>query len=188
MYIEIEAKLKVDSLASVKRRLKEVGAKFHRASVHTDSYFDDAKGLLRKSDSALRIRHRVIGKKIQDVITFKGPKQAGKFKRRLEIQFEVEDAKLAEAFLAAIGYKKTLVYQKQRQVWRLGGCEVALDKLPLLGTFVEIEGPGEKKIAAVSEKNWFGRLKSYCGKLRRLNEKEIASFAGKAQRSFCDAR
>jgi adenylate cyclase, class 2 len=152
VYIEIEAKLKVDSLKAIEKRLKAFGAKFHRASIHTDSYFDDAKGSLRKSDSALRIRHRFIGKKKQDVITFKGPKKAGRFKRRLEIQFEVEDAKLAEAFLLAIGYKKTLVYQKQRQTWKLGGCEVALDKLPLLGTFVEIEGPGEKAIANVQKK------------------------------------
>jgi adenylate cyclase class IV len=55
-------------------------------------------------------------------------------------------------FLAAIGYKKSLAFQKKRRVWRLGGCEVALDELPLIGYFVEIEGPGEKKIAAVQKK------------------------------------
>ena len=55
-------------------------------------------------------------------------------------------------FLAAIGYKKALAFQKKRQVWRLDRCEVALDCLPLLGSFVEIEGPDENKIAGVQKK------------------------------------
>ncbi len=152
MHIEIEAKLKVDSLRNVARRLKELGAEFLRDRLHTDTYFDDAKSSLRKSDSALRIRRQLIGRKEQVVITFKGPKLKGRFKRREEIQFEVSDARLAEMFLAAIGYKKSLVFQKKRRVWLFGGCEVALDTLPLLGDFVEIEGPDEKKIAAVQKK------------------------------------
>jgi adenylate cyclase class IV len=55
-------------------------------------------------------------------------------------------------FLAAIGYKKTLLFQKKRRVWWLDRCEVALDRLPLLGSFVEIEGPNEKAIAGVQKK------------------------------------
>jgi adenylate cyclase class 2 len=152
MHIEIEAKLKVDSLAKVSRRLKALGAEFLRGRLHTDTYFDDGKSSLRKSDSALRIRRQLIGRKEQVVLTFKGPKQRGRFKRREEIQFEVGDARLAEMFLAAIGYKKALAFPKKRRVWRLGGCEVALDELPLLGSFVEIEGPDEKKIAGVQKK------------------------------------
>ncbi len=152
MHIEIEAKLKVDSPRRVARRLKELGAEFLRSRLHTDTYFDDGKSSLRKSDSALRIRRQLIGRKEQVVITFKGPKQKGRFKRRQEIQFDVGDARLAEQFLAALGYKPMLVFQKKRRVWRLGGCEVALDTLPLLGDFVEIEGPGEKQIASVQKK------------------------------------
>jgi adenylate cyclase class 2 len=159
MHIEIEAKLKVDSLAKVTRRLKALGAEFLRGQVHTDSYLDDAKSSLKKSDSALRIRRQRIfatrtadkGGKEQVVITFKGPKQKGRFKCRQEIQFEVNDARLAEMLLAAIGYKKALAFQKKRQVWRLDRCEVALDCLPLLGSFVEIEGPNEKTIARVQK-------------------------------------
>ncbi|MFH1371690.1 MAG: class IV adenylate cyclase [Planctomycetota bacterium] len=152
MHIEIEAKLKVDSLAKVARQLKKLGTEFLRDRLHTDTYFDDAKSSLRKSDSALRIRRQLIGRKEQVVITFKGPKLKGRFKQRQEIQFKVSDARLAEEFLAALSYKPALVFQKKRRVWLLGGCEVALDTLPLLGDFVEIEGPGEKKIAAVQKK------------------------------------
>jgi adenylate cyclase, class 2 len=152
MYIEIEAKLKVDSFKGIEKRLKSLDAEFLRERLHTDAYFDDGKSSLRKADSALRIRHQLIGKKDQVVITFKGPRRKGRFKQRQEIQFEVGNGELAEMFLAAIGYKRTLVYQKKRSVWHYRDCEIALDELPFLGKFVEIEGPGEKKIAAVQKK------------------------------------
>jgi len=151
MHIEIEAKIKVDSLTKVARCLKKLGAEFLRGRLHTDTYFDDARATLRKSDSALRIRRRLIGKKEQFAITFKGPRQKGRFKQRREIQFEVADADSAEMLLVSLGYKKSLVFQKKRCLWRLDGCEVALDTLPLLGNFVEIEGPSENKIAAVQK-------------------------------------
>ncbi|MBN2020323.1 MAG: class IV adenylate cyclase [Sedimentisphaerales bacterium] len=152
MYIEIEAKLKVDSLAEAARRLKAAGAEFKRKRLHTDTYFDDTKGTLRKADRALRIRKQLIGRKEQVVITYKGPRQKGRFKRRQEIQFKVGNAESAEMFLFALGYKKALVFQKKRRVWRLDRCEVALDELPLLGSFVEIEGPNEKTISRVQRK------------------------------------
>ena len=152
MHIEIEAKLKVDSLAKAARRLKALGAELLRVSVHTDTYFDDDKKSFIKSDKALRLRCMLTGQKEKAALTFKGPRRRGHFKQRQEIQFEVDNAKSAEMFLEAIGYKKSLVYQKKRCLWRLGGCEVALDELPLLGTFVEIEGPDEKKIATVQKK------------------------------------
>ena len=105
MYIEIEAKLKVDSFKGIEKKLKALDAEFLRERLHTDAYFDDSKLSLRKSDSALRLRHQLIGKRDQVVITFKGPRREGRFKQRQEIQFEVRDGRLAEMFLEAIGYK-----------------------------------------------------------------------------------
>ena len=152
MHIEIEAKLKVDSLSSIARKLKAAGAEFVQQLLQTDIYLDDSKSTLRKTDSALRIRRQIIGRKEQVVITYKGPRRKGRFKQRQEIQFEVTDADSVEMLFGELGYKKSLVFEKKRRVWRLGGCEMALDELPLLGKFVEIEGPDEKKIAAVQKK------------------------------------
>jgi adenylate cyclase class 2 len=42
-----------------------------------------------------------------------------------------------------------LVIEKKRRLWRLDRCEVALDQLPLLGNFVEIEGPDDESITKV---------------------------------------
>jgi len=159
MPTEIEAKLKlarrpggVGSPAKIARKLKAAGGKFLCQQLQTDAYFDDGKATMRKADSALRIRCWFVGRRQRAVITFKGPKQKGRFKRREEVQFEVDNAASAEALLAAIGYKKTLAFQKKRRIWRLDDCEVAIDELPLLGDFVEIEGPYERKIAAVQKK------------------------------------
>ncbi|MHC4326327.1 MAG: CYTH domain-containing protein, partial [Planctomycetota bacterium] len=52
----------------------------------------------------------------------------------------------------ALGYEKVLVVEKKRRLWRLGRCAVALDRLELLGDFVEIEGPNNEDIADVQHK------------------------------------
>jgi adenylate cyclase class 2 len=184
MYIEIEAKLKVDSFKGIEKRLKRVGAEFLRQRLHTDAYFDDKKSTLRKSDSALRIRHQVIGRRDQFVITFKGPRRKGRFKQRQEIQFEVGDGRLAEMFLAAIGYKKTLMYQKKRRAWHYGFCEVALDELPLLGRFVEIEGPGARSIAAVQKKLGLDNIPHIHQSYAFLMERKLRRLGRKSRRIF----
>jgi adenylate cyclase class 2 len=199
MHIEIEAKLKlarrpggVDSLSKVVRRLKAVGAKFIGKCLQTDTYFDDGKSSLRKSDIALRIRRQLIsatrmadkGRKEQIMVTFKGPKRKGRFKQRQEIQFEVSDARLAETFLTALGYKKALVFQKKRQVWLLGGCEVAMDELPFLGSFVEIEGPDEKRIAAVQKKLGLSDLPHITDSYAVLMAKQLRRHGRKNNRVF----
>jgi adenylate cyclase class 2 len=184
MYIEIEAKLKVDSFKGIEKRLKALDAEFLRERLHTDAYFDDGKLSLRKSDSALRLRHQLIGKRDQVVITFKGPRREGRFKQRQEIQFEVNDGRLAEMFFEAIGYKKTIVYQKKRRAWHYGDCEVALDELPFLGKFVEIEGPGEKKIAAVQKKLGLEDLPHIRESYAALMAKELRRRGRKSNRVF----
>ena len=56
-----------------------------------------------------------------------------------------------EKLLIALGYKKKMLIEKTRRLYKLGGCEVALDYLKLLGEYVEIEGPGEKEIHEVQK-------------------------------------
>ena len=171
MPIEIEAKLKVKSLARIERKLKNCGAEFIGRLVQSDTYFDDTKGKIRKADSALRIRKQRIGRKEQAILAFKGPRQKGRFKQRQEIQFEVSDAESAEKLLAGLGFKKAIIIKKKRREWRLDNCLVELDGLPILGSFVEIEGPGEKKIALVQKKLGLADLvhipKSYANLMRR---------------------
>jgi adenylate cyclase class 2 len=85
-------------------------------------------------------------------LTYKGAGEKAEFKQRLQIEIEVKDGDSTEKLLSALAYEKVLVFEKRRRVWRLGDCEVALDELPLLGGFVEIEGPDAGKITDVQAK------------------------------------
>ena len=151
MCFEIEAKLKVDSLPEIERKLSELGAEFQAEQLQTDYHLDDANATLTTSDRCLRLRRQVVDGSERFLLTYKGAKERGNFKKRQEIEIEIRDADAAETLFSALGYEKVLVVEKKRRLWRLGGCEVALDRLPLLGGFVEIEGPDEEKIATVQK-------------------------------------
>ena len=151
MSVEIEAKLKVDSLPRIEQRLRDLGAEFLAEQQQTDCLFDDANGTLTGSDRCLRIRRQSVGGNQQFFLAYKGAKKRSNFKKRQEIEVEIKDAASMQNLLAALGYEKVFTVEKARQLWQLGGCEVALDQLPLLGDFVEIEGPDDKKIAEVQK-------------------------------------
>ena len=149
MNIEIEAKLKVDSLGEMKRKLADAGAEFLQEQLHTDSYFDNADETLTKTDSCLRLRRQLVDESEGFFLTYKSAKQKSEFKKRREVEIEVQDGESAEKLLSVLGYNKILTFEKKRQLWRLNDCEIALDELPLLGSFVEIEGPDSEKIVDV---------------------------------------
>jgi len=151
MCTEIEAKLKIEAPEQIERRLVELGAEFIAELSQTDYHFDDAKATLKKGDKALRLRRQVAADSTQLLMTYKGPKEKSNFKKRQEIEFDLADADAAGKLLGALGYHKTLVVEKTRRLWRFGGCEVALDRLELLGDFLEIEGPDDEKINSVQK-------------------------------------
>ena len=152
MNTEIEAKLKVDSLQEIERKLAELGAEFLAEQLQTDYHFDDANTTLTKTDRCLRLRKQMVGKNESLFLTYKGAKERSNLKKRQEIELEIKDADSVRKLLSALGYEQSLVVEKKRRLWKLGDCEVALDQLPLLGDFVEIEGPDEEKIATAQEK------------------------------------
>ena len=160
MHIEIEAKIKVNSLQEVAARLSELGAEFLSEHIQKDQYFDDAGQTLTKTDRGLRLRRQRIGNEEKIFLTYKGAREKDQFKKRQEIEMEITDGDSIENLLLAIGYEKAIVFEKKRRVYRLGGCEVALDELPLLGSFVEIEGTDDKKIADVQKNLGLSNLPS----------------------------
>ena len=149
MYIEIEAKLKVESLEDVKRRLVELGAEFTNEKLQRDFYFDDTNRTLTKTDQCLRLRREAVGNSSKFFLTYKSAKEKDQFKKRQEIDIEIEDFDSMEKMLTSLGYNRVLVVEKKRKTWRYRDCVVALDELPLLGEFVEIEGPDDEKISDV---------------------------------------
>ncbi len=152
MSIEIEAKLKVDSLELIEQKLKSLGAEFVAEQFQSDEHFDDACSSLKNSDRCLRLRRQQAGGKTKYILTYKGAKEKSNFKKRQEIEIEITNAEALEQLLSVLGYERKLCVEKKRRLWRLGGCEVALDELPVIGSFVEIEGPDDKEIADVQNK------------------------------------
>jgi adenylate cyclase class 2 len=152
MATEIEAKLKVESLQEVKGKLAELGAEFIAEQRQVDCYFDDGDMTLTKADRGFRLRRQAVDGNESFFLTYKGVREKSKFKQREEIEIEIKGAGSTEKLLSALGYEKILVFEKKREAWRLGDCEVALDELPLLGSFVEIEGPDANKITDVQKR------------------------------------
>jgi adenylate cyclase class 2 len=154
MPTELEAKMKVDDLDGVRTRLKESGAKRTGSAFEVNAFFDTPDRSLLSADKGLRLRRTrddQTGKE-KFVITVKGPQQKGDLKSREEDEVRVEDGEDANAVLGALGFQPTLSFEKKRESWELDGCKIELDELPILGRFVEIEGPDERTVMRVREK------------------------------------
>jgi adenylate cyclase class 2 len=151
MSTEIEAKVKVDSLSEIEKTLNELGAGFVAEQLQTDYFFNDPKSDLIGQDKCLRLRRQTAGGDEIYFLTYKGAQEESHLKKREEIEFELEDGDSARRLLEALGYEEVLVSEKKRRLWRLDRCEVALDRLPLLGDFVEVEGPDEEKVDDVKK-------------------------------------
>ncbi len=151
-YTEIEAKLKVPDLGPVRERLSELKAVFVEDQDQRDQYLDIKTGELARTDKCLRIRsEQVTGQPCRTVLTYKGPKQTGAYKKRREVEVRLEsaDRDAMEALLAELDYQPALIVHKQRSLWKHNDCLIGLDQVTDLGCFVEIEGPSEKQIEAV---------------------------------------
>jgi len=83
------------------------------------------------------------------LLTFKGPRTGGGFKSRAEIETALDDAAAGGQILTRLGVREVLVFEKVRETWRLGPCEVALDHLPRLGWYLEIEGHDAEAVSQV---------------------------------------
>jgi adenylate cyclase class 2 len=150
--IEIETKIKVESLDEIAVRLEGLGAKSLYDVSQVDTYFDDQAGTLFASDCGLRLRQQSSGKDQKVFLTYKGPRQQTRLKSRSEIELKVSDFEATAQLLVALGYKKILVFEKKRRAWQMSECVVCLDELPLLSSFVEIEAPSEELIDEALQK------------------------------------
>ncbi len=159
MGIEIEAKMKVDDLGMVRKRLIRLRAKRRGVAREINTFFDKRKGTLRKSGKGLRIRVATKSRgEMRCTVTMKGPLKKGSLKSREEIEFIVDDPKAAKQLLEHLGYQATLSFEKRRESWEFRRCKIELDELPYLGKFVEIEGESTKRIMAVRKAMGLGDL------------------------------
>jgi adenylate cyclase class 2 len=152
MALEIEAKMRLADPAGLKARLEALAGHPFVSRLERNIFLDTPAAEFRKTDRGLRVRYEqdLTGKAAhKTVITYKGPRQAGAMKSREEIEVQVAEPDAATALLNGLGFAVKLTFEKRRMSWRVDDCRVELDEMPLLGFFVEIEGPGETSINAV---------------------------------------
>jgi len=148
---EIEVKFKLKGPKVIKTKLKKIGAKFIKKVFEENLRFDDKKRRLKSKNFLLRLRK---DDKIR--LTFKDRKRYfptindDGLKVAEEIEIEVGDFKRMKRILEKLGFRVSSRYQKMREIWHYKDLEIAIDKMPYLGYFLEIEGPSKniKRIVA----------------------------------------
>jgi adenylate cyclase class 2 len=151
MGVEIEAKMAVEDHEPVRRALLAQGAKQISRVLEINRILDTDDRLLQSAGKGLRVRvnRNLATQEEQTVLTIKGPLKPGPLKSREESELTVAEPQAALRFLETLGYRPVLTFEKRRETWELADCKVELDELPMLGRFVEIEGPGEASVMAV---------------------------------------
>jgi len=136
--IETEIKLRWNGdAASAHKHLESLGfSPSGPRLLEADQLFDRESGDLSRSGQALRLR--VSGGRA--TATYKGPPQAGPYKRREEIEFNVDDAAAFETVLSRLGYQRSFRYEKFRTKYSAGEGLITVDETPV-GIFLELEGP-----------------------------------------------
>lgn len=143
---EREVKFYLNHPDVLEQRLQAAGARLLEGRVHeVNLRFDTPQGELTAAQRVLRLRQDRRAR-----LTYKGPTQpGGEVAAREEIEFEVSDFDAARAFLEALGYQVSVVYEKYRTTYTLPWVEVVLDEMPF-GWFAEIEGHQTEEIRAAA--------------------------------------
>lgn len=158
MSIEVEAKFPVADPEPLRQALRRLGARAAGRLFECDRIFDTADRRLLGADCGLRIRQQHRLDPAQPApsppagawLTYKGPRVPGDIKSREELEIALTDAAVAAEILARLGFQPVVLYEKRRELWLIGGCEVALDELPRLGWWLEVEGPDAAAVHAVA--------------------------------------
>jgi predicted adenylyl cyclase CyaB len=149
MVTEIEQKIRLasDEVTLFEERCMALARKNTEPIIQRDEYFDTSGEELKHGDFALRIRH-VPGHLF---IALKGPRSAGLKGnyRRIELEFEAPDQDRLQAQLDRQGLIRTALIEKQRREFAIELCSVAIDTVPFIGSFIEIEGPSDDDVTAV---------------------------------------
>jgi len=138
---EIEVKLRLKEVASVRRALRRAGFRLRRRRNFESNLVFDTAGLeLRRTGKLLRLRE--VGR--ERLLTYKGPPEPGRYKRREEIDIPVRDAAAVRLLLERLGFQVVFRYEKYRTEYHRPGQEgvVTIDETPI-GNFLEIEGAPE---------------------------------------------
>lgn len=143
--IEVEIKIEVD-IREVEKRLEDSGATLGERVEQSDTYYSAPHRDFAYTDEAVRIRRE----KHQDImgdgrteeianLNYKGPKIDTETKSREEFEVGIDDSGEMDAILTALGFEEFETVVKKRKKYEFRGCEVLLDEVEEVGSFVEVE-------------------------------------------------
>ena len=151
MEVEVEAKWVIPDLEPVRAKLEALNATcMYRERLTTRRTFDEATGTLAARGGWVRVRQD--GSKVE--LTSKEVRERS-LHGTYELTVEVSDYATTCAFLETIGLIAKGYQETKRELWQLGGCEVALDSWPWIPSTVEVEGPNGDAVRHVAEQLGF---------------------------------
>lgn len=137
--IEIEIKLRLtQDLPEIRKKLRRLGFRIHKSrAFESNILFDDTKRRLRKHGKLLRVRRS--GRR--GLLTLKGPSEVSRYKKRWEMEADLDDGESIERILTHLGYHPVFRYEKFRTEYSHASTagKVLLDETPI-GNFLELEG------------------------------------------------
>ncbi len=141
MKYEVELKFPVVNLQAPLAALAELGAVKQKSLRQRDTYFAHPVRSFAETNEALRVRQV----NDENRITYKGPviDQEIKMRREIEIPFQSGAADELLELLEILGFTQVRSVEKTRDVyhldWRDHSCEVCIDQVEELGSFLEVE-------------------------------------------------
>lgn len=137
---EIEVKVPVRNRRSCEERLRASGLTPSQPITEVDEYYDDAEGTLAARDYVVRLRTAAEAA----YVALKGPRNYDELGiySRIELEVPAGPPDLVRESLLARGFRRAWVLEKQRVYWSSSrhGTFVALDTIPYVGLFLEVEG------------------------------------------------
>jgi adenylate cyclase, class 2 len=112
-----------------------------------DEYFDTGDENLKEQDFTVRLRFVNGNLKV----ALKGPRiylHANVY-QRIELEFSAANEAEVREQLASQGLTTTAILEKQRWVFSSEHSEIAIDRLPFIGSFIEVEGDTPSAIETV---------------------------------------
>lgn len=141
MAVEVEIKLKIDSVKTLSNILRELGFAEAKRVVEKDLYFTSKERDLWKRDEALRIRRVKDLKSGEEMaeLTFKGKKMDDISMTRQELECSIANPDIVQEILEGLGFYPVPAVEKERQYFSRGNVTACLDRVQGLGNFLELE-------------------------------------------------
>ncbi len=153
---EVEVKAKLRDRETVMKKLEALGCVFEKSIIQKDTVYAKNVGTLEQfnnNDAYLRLRVKNNGKIIFTLKT-------GKNLDKLEHETEVLNGEEMHQALLVMGYKEGARVNKTRITTTYNGCEICIDKVEGLGSFIEMEKMTDGTDSEKIQKELFEFLKS----------------------------